>query len=110
MADDPLDPIASPRRHDLIADRLREHIVQSRYEPGDRLPTEEVLAQRLNVSRSAVREALRGLEGVGLVEARQGFGWVVCEFSFRPILKNLSYGLHFRRRGRPRAHRDPQGH
>jgi DNA-binding FadR family transcriptional regulator len=96
MTDNTLHPIDTPRRNDLIADRLREHIVQSQYEPGDRLPTEEVLAHRLGVSRSAVREALRGLEAVGLVEARQGFGWVVCEFSFKPILKNLSYGLHFR--------------
>jgi DNA-binding FadR family transcriptional regulator len=96
MVDDRLHPIASPSRNELIGDLLREHIIQSRYKPGDRLPTEEALARRLDVSRSAVREALRGLEAVGLVEARQGFGWVVCEFSFKAILKNLSFGLSFR--------------
>jgi DNA-binding FadR family transcriptional regulator len=96
MVDDRLHPITSPSRNELIGDRLREHIIQSRYKPGDRLPTEEALARRLDISRSAVREALRGLEAVGLVDARQGVGWVVCEFSFRTILKNLSFGLSFR--------------
>jgi len=97
MADDPLHPIVRPSMNDLIGDRLREYIIQNRNKPGDRLPAEEALAQRLGISRSAVREALRGLEAIGLVEARQGVGWVVCEFSFKPILKNLSFGLSFRR-------------
>lgn len=96
MDDTSLAPIVSKRLSTLIGDRLREFIVQNRCRPGDRLPTEDTLAQRLGVSRGAVREALHGLEAVGLVEARQGFGWVVCEFSFKPILKNLSYGLSFR--------------
>ena len=41
---------------------------------GDRLPSERELSSRLNVGRSSVREALRALELVGLIETRGGEG------------------------------------
>jgi GntR family transcriptional regulator, transcriptional repressor for pyruvate dehydrogenase complex len=90
-----LAPIAFQQRHDLIQQRLKEYIVQNRLQPGDRLPTEEVLANQLGVSRTAIREALRGLEALGMLGSQQGFGRVVLSFSFEPILENLSYGFAF---------------
>lgn len=90
-----LAPIAFQQRHDLIQQRLKEYIVQNRLQPGDRLPTEEVLASQLGVSRTAIREALRGLEALGMLGAQQGFGRVILPFSFEPILENLSYGFAF---------------
>jgi len=90
-----LAPIAFQQRHDLIQQRLKEYIVQNRLQPGDRLPTEEVLANQLGVSRTAIREALRGLEALGMLGAQQGLGRVVLPFSFEPILENLSYGFAF---------------
>jgi DNA-binding FadR family transcriptional regulator len=90
-----LAPIAFQQRHDLIQQRLKDYIVQNRLQPGDRLPPEEVLANQLGVSRTAIREALRGLEALGMLGAQQGFGRVVLPFSFEPILENLSYGFAF---------------
>ncbi|MCU0501239.1 MAG: FCD domain-containing protein [Anaerolineae bacterium] len=90
-----LAPIAFQQRHDLIQQRLKDYIVQNRLQPGDRLPTEEVLANQLGVSRTAIREALRGLEALGMLGAQQGLGRVVLAFSFEPILENLSYGFAF---------------
>lgn len=90
-----LAPIAFQQRHGLIQQRLKEYIVQNRLQPGDRLPTEELLASQLGVSRTAIREALRGLEALGMLGAQQGLGRVILHFSFEPILENLSYGFAF---------------
>jgi DNA-binding FadR family transcriptional regulator len=96
MVQDGLDRISSQNLNDLITTRLRQFILTNKLQAGDKLPSEETLARRLGVSRTATREALRSLEALGMVEARQGYGRVVCEFSFKPILNNLSYGLAFR--------------
>jgi DNA-binding FadR family transcriptional regulator len=53
------------------------------------------LSQQLDVSRNLVREAVRGLEAVGVVDIRRGSGLYVNEFSFEPLLDNLQYGLLF---------------
>ena len=90
-----LRPLTYQNRHNLIQGRLKEYIVQNKLKPGDRLPTEEALSEQLGVSRTAIREALRGLEALGIVESRHGVGRVVSPFSFRPVLENLSYGLIF---------------
>ena len=46
--------------------------------PGDLLPPERELVQMLGVSRGSVRDAIRSLELIGLLEPRQGIGTVVC--------------------------------
>ncbi|HRW05038.1 MAG TPA: GntR family transcriptional regulator [Caldilineaceae bacterium] len=90
-----LQPIAEINRGQEIRDRLKRYIIQNKLRPGDKLPTEETLGNRLGVSRSAVREALRSMEALGIIEARQGYGRVVCDFTFDAILNNLSYGFAF---------------
>ncbi len=46
--------------------------------PGDRLPTERGLSERLSVGRSTVREALKRWQGLGIIERRQGSGTYLC--------------------------------
>ena len=58
-----------------IIDMLR----QSRYGPGDRLPSERSLAEILKVSRTSVRDALGRLETMGVLEQRAGLGTFVKE-------------------------------
>jgi len=55
-----------------IAEQLRIAILNGRFKIGDRLPTEEELAQRYEVSRPSVREALKRLAAQNLVRARRG--------------------------------------
>jgi DNA-binding FadR family transcriptional regulator len=92
---DELQPLQEISRIHLIQERIKEYILANKLRPGDRLPTEEQLAETLRVSRSAVREAYRSLEASGIVAAQQGVGRVVREFNFDVILSNLSYGLAF---------------
>ena len=65
-------------RHMKLADRamlqLQKLIIDRNFAPGDRLPSEVVLGERLHVSRTVIREALRGLSIKGLVEVRNGAG------------------------------------
>jgi len=62
------------RHSDRIAADLRDDILAGRYKPGQRLPPERDLATRLSVNRGSVREALKRLEQLGLVEIRRGDG------------------------------------
>jgi GntR family transcriptional regulator, transcriptional repressor for pyruvate dehydrogenase complex len=58
-----------------------ERLILKKLKPGDKLPSERELAEMLQVSRSSIRDAIRGLELVGLVEPRQGAGTIVRERS-----------------------------
>lgn len=52
--------------------QLKEAILSSGYEPGQRLPSEKEFCEQFRVGRAVVREALRKLEGSGLITVRQG--------------------------------------
>ena len=90
-----LRPVADQSLNTVIGDRLKDFILREKLRPGDKLPAEGVLAERLQVSRTAIREAMRGLEALGMVEARQGSGRVVRDFNFDAILDSLTYGMVF---------------
>jgi DNA-binding FadR family transcriptional regulator len=64
--------LARPRTFDSIVDRIEEAIMHGHLSAGDKLPSERDLATSLRVSRTSVREALRVLEGLGLVTMRRG--------------------------------------
>lgn len=57
---------------------------------GDRLPSERELSARLNVGRSSVREALRALELVGLIETRRGEGTFIRNFYDNGLVKLIA--------------------
>ncbi len=70
---------ALPRNkvYQQVAKRLERHIAEE-LKPGDLIPPERELVRILRVSRSSVRDAIRTLELMGLLEPRQGIGTVVC--------------------------------
>ena len=75
-----------------IAEQLREAIVSGRFKIGERLPTEDELAQRFGVSRPSVREALKRLAAQNLVRARRGptGGNFVVKPSYDELASSLS--------------------
>ena len=83
----------APLLHQSVQDAIKAHIVGNAIQPGDSLPPETEFARQLGVSRNSVREAVKVLESMGILESRRGSGLFVREFSFEPLLNNLPYGL-----------------
>jgi GntR family transcriptional repressor for pyruvate dehydrogenase complex len=69
--------VRKTRVSEEIIDQVRDLITSGRLTRGDRLPAERELAHAFSVGRSAVREAIRALESLGIVEARAGEGTFV---------------------------------
>lgn len=74
MDQNSLPPIQTTARDDAVLKALVGFVGAEALRPGEKLPTERILAERLKVSRNTVREALTRWEGLGLVERRQGSG------------------------------------
>src|SRR6476661_7158528 len=72
-------PLVAERLSDRPAARLGGQIDAGALRPGDRLPTEQRLAEAHGVSRTVVREAVHQLRSRGLVRSRQGSGVFVAE-------------------------------
>lgn len=65
----------------VVADDLRDAIAHGRYQPGDRIPSANELAQQYEVSPVTVQAAFKELKNEGLLEGRQGAGTFVTEAS-----------------------------
>jgi GntR family transcriptional repressor for pyruvate dehydrogenase complex len=65
-------PLKKGRLSDEIVEYIKELIVSGQLKPSDRLPSERDLAERFNVGRPTIREAIRTLELIGLVEVFPG--------------------------------------
>lgn len=82
-ANAPFSRLSSASRSDQVRDQLEQAIRRGDYAPGDRLPSERELTEMLGVSRVSVREGIRSLEAIGLVEVRHGNGCFVLDPSRR---------------------------
>lgn len=90
----PIRPLKkAPSLHVSVQESLRAYIIDNGLEAGAPLPPEGELAQRLGISRNSVREGVKALESIGVLEMRRGVGAFVKAFSFEPLLANLTYGL-----------------
>lgn len=72
-------PVVAQRLSDQLADVLAARVADRTLRPGDRLPTEQQLAQAHGVSRTVVREAVHQLKSRGLLRSRQGSGVFVAD-------------------------------
>lgn len=81
--------IRKNRVHEEVAKQL-EQLILKKLQPGDKLPAERELAGILGVSRSSIRDAMRRLHVIGLVEPRQGAGTVVKEISPESLVTPLA--------------------
>jgi len=86
--------VTRSRVKEQIVEQLRDQIVRGAWPPGSKIPSENELTRRLGVSRVSLREALQNLASLGLVEARQGGGTFVKEYSgeilFNPLFPMLA--------------------
>src|SRR5262245_6626667 len=86
-----------PRRrlHEDVAEQIRDAILDGRFQAGQKLPPERELAEQFRVNRTSVREAMKLLEGLGLVRVRHGDGATVrplVEASFECLAPMIFHG------------------
>lgn len=86
-----LQAIQRTRLYEEVMIQLAELIRQGQLRPGDRLPPERVLAERLRVSRATVREALRVMERQGLVVSKPGAGTFISGGSAEELRLALNH-------------------
>ncbi|CAM3736545.1 FadR/GntR family transcriptional regulator [Kibdelosporangium persicum] len=78
-----------------IRDEITGLILDRRLRPGDPLPTESELVETLGVSRNSIREALKALQALDIVEIRHGYGTYVGNLSLAPFADGLTFrALH----------------
>lgn len=82
---------SSPRRLRETADALKDLILERGLRPGNPLPTELELVELLEVSRSNLREAVRSLIAIDILEIRHGTGTFIGEMSLRPLVNGLAF-------------------
>ncbi len=83
----PFTPVKQGNLAELVVSQIKNLIFSKGIDVGQKLPPERELAERLNISRSAVREALRSLEHAGFIEIRRGraAGAYVVDHLYKPL-------------------------
>jgi DNA-binding FadR family transcriptional regulator len=74
-----------------LQERIKKLIIDRRLPSGAVLPTEPELMALLGASRNSVREALKALQAMGIVEIRHGFGTYVGPMSLAPMVEGLAF-------------------
>ncbi len=89
----------TPKNTEKLSAQVRKsieaYIKEHRLQPGDQLPTEAELCARFGVSRTAVREALKALEVLGILSLEPGRGTFIRAFDIGLMLRNLPTTLVF---------------
>jgi DNA-binding FadR family transcriptional regulator len=74
-----------------VVERIKQYILANRLVPGDPVPTENELSEQLGVSRSRIREAVKTLSALDIVEVRHGYGTYVGQMSFSAMVESLVF-------------------
>ena len=82
-----------PSLHQSVQAALRHFIIDNNLQAGDPLPPEGTLARELGIGRNSVREGIKALESLGVLEVRRGVGAFVKAFTLEPLLENLPYSF-----------------
>ena len=92
-----IEPIKKTRIAEEIADRIRRLLLDGTLPQGRPLPSERDLAERFGVSRGSIRDALRMLETIGLLDTRHGQGTYPTELDVARLVAPLASVLTYRR-------------
>ncbi|MDH7602628.1 MAG: FadR/GntR family transcriptional regulator [Armatimonadota bacterium] len=88
-----LEPVKRTSLTSQVMEAVKSYIIDNNLQPGDRLPTEKELTTTLGVSRNILREALKSLEAVGLIEIKVGDGMYVSDFDYSSVVTHISFAL-----------------
>lgn len=76
--------------YELVIEQIQDNILNGKIKKGDKLPSERELSEQMGVSRTSIREAIRVLETMGLIESRQGEGNFICTNIEKTLIEPLS--------------------
>jgi len=85
-----LSPIKNTKVYEQVIEQIKGMIVDGTLKKGDKLPSERDLVEQLQVSRTSIREALRAMEIIGLIDCKQGGGNFVREDFKNNLFEPLS--------------------
>lgn len=86
-------PVGRPSVVEVIVDQIKSSLLDGALKPGQKLQPEQELADQLMVGRSSVREAVKMLAALGVVEVRQGDGTYIAEGNSPALLDPLVFAL-----------------
>lgn len=89
---EPVEP-RSVSRSRLVLERIKEALINKELKPGDYLPSESELVKNLGVGKSSVREAVKMLEAMGVVEVKRGNGTIIRESPDSDSVNSLVFQL-----------------
>jgi GntR family transcriptional repressor for pyruvate dehydrogenase complex len=90
-----IEPIKKTRVAEEVADRIRTLILDGTFAQGQPLPSERVLTEQFGVSRGSIRDALRMLETIGLIETQHGRGTFPRELTVDRLVAPLASMMAF---------------
>lgn len=76
-----------------IQDIVKRYIIDHRFKPGDALPGEGELARQMGISRPSLREAMKVLQTIGVVETRHGSGTYVGSLTLDPFADGMAFQI-----------------
>jgi DNA-binding FadR family transcriptional regulator len=78
---------------DELRDEIKSLLLSQGLRPGDTIPSEATLIEQLGVSRGSLREALKSLQSMGIIETRHGSGTFVSTLSFESLVDGLLFHI-----------------
>ncbi len=76
-----------------ILERIKSALIRGDLKPGDYLPSETELTQSLGIGKSSVREAIKMLQAIGIVEVRRGHGTIIRREPGDPLVDPMAFGM-----------------
>ncbi len=76
-----------------VFNEIRTYIIENKLEPGDKLPTEQEMCNKMGISRNALREAIKALEIMGIIESKPSIGIIIQDFNTDFIFQSMLYYL-----------------
>jgi GntR family transcriptional regulator, transcriptional repressor for pyruvate dehydrogenase complex len=92
-----LEPVHTVRSYEAVSEQIHDRIREGEWQVGDKIPSERALAARFGVSRVVIREAMRHLGAMGLIEVRHGSGTYVRRATDRPVSQSVTLLLELQK-------------